>query len=52
MTCTLHREENEDALEALLRQADFPVEIVSSWKTPWEHPWCEGMFGARLRRLA
>lgn len=52
MTCTLHREENEIALEALLRQADFPVEIMSSWKTPWEHPWCEGMFGARLRRLA
>lgn len=51
MTCTLHRQENEAVLEQLLRQAPFALDVVASWKTPWDHPWCEGMFGVRLRRV-
>lgn len=52
MTCTLRREENEDQLERLLRLPQVRLECCRVWKTPWEHPWLEGMFGARLRRLA
>ena len=51
MTCTLRREENEAQVEGLLR--DMPGLIcLSQWKTPWDHPWLEGMFGARLRRVS
>lgn len=51
LTCTLRREENEAQVEALLR--DMPGLIcLGRWKTPWDHPWLEGMFGARLRRAA
>lgn len=49
LTCTLRREENEAQVETLLR--DMPgLVCLGSWKTPWDHPWLEGMFGARLRR--
>lgn len=49
LTCTLRREENEAQVEALLR--DRPdMTCLAVWKTPWDHPWLEGMFGARLRR--
>lgn len=50
LTCTLRREENEAQVEALLR--DRPdMTCLAMWKTPWDHPWLEGMFGARLRRM-
>lgn len=52
LTCTLRREENEDQVERLLRLPDVRLECCRVWKTPWDHPWLEGMFGARLRRVA
>lgn len=52
MTCTLRREENESQVEHLLRLPDIRLECCAVWKTPWDHPWLEGMFGARLRRVA
>lgn len=52
MTCTLRREENEAQVEYLLQLPDIRLECCTVWKTPWDHPWLEGMFGARLRRVA
>ncbi|WP_296305473.1 transcription antitermination factor NusB [uncultured Desulfovibrio sp.] len=52
LTCTLRHEENEEQLERLLRLPDMRLECCRVWKTPWNHPWLEGMFGARLRRVA
>lgn len=52
MTCTLRREENEEQVEHLLHLPDVRLECCTLWKTPWDHPWLEGMFGARLRRVA
>ena len=51
MTCTLRREENEEQVEHLLRLPNVRLECRTVWKTPWDHPWLEGMFGARLRRV-
>lgn len=51
MTCTLRREENEEQVEQLLRLPGLRLECRCVWKTPWDHPWLEGMFGARLRRV-
>lgn len=51
MTCTLRREENEEQVERLLRLPGLRLECRCIWKTPWDHPWLEGMFGARLRRV-
>lgn len=52
MTCTLRREENEEQVERLLRLSAVRLECCRIWKTPYDHPWLEGMFGARLRRVA
>lgn len=52
MTCTLRREENEAQVEHLLQAAPVRLQCCRTWKTPWDHPWLEGMFGARLRRVA
>lgn len=49
VTCTLHPPENEQAVDWLLAE-DGAVERLAQWQTPHDHPWLEGMFGARLRR--
>lgn len=49
LTCTLRHEENEAQVDGLLR-AMPGLTCLARWKTPWDHPWLEGMFGARLRR--
>lgn len=51
LTCTLRREENEAQVDSLLR-AMPGLTCLAQWKTPWDHPWLEGMFGARLRRVS
>jgi 16S rRNA (cytosine967-C5)-methyltransferase len=49
VTCTLHPEENELAVERLLRTVPA-MRLVRQWQTPHDHPWMEGMFGALLRK--
>lgn len=49
VTCTLNPEENERQVERLL--AGSPqLELMKIWQTPHDHPWLEGMFGARIKK--
>lgn len=49
LTCTLNPAENEKQIEWARNQ--FPdLEIVREWQTPADHPWLEGMYGARLKK--
>lgn len=47
ITCTLDPAENEQLTEKLL---DRGLELTAQWQTPHDHPWLEGMYGARLRK--
>ncbi|MBD5641747.1 MAG: antitermination protein NusB [Desulfovibrio sp.] len=49
ITCAMNREENEDQIEWLLKtRPEF--ELIREWRTPFDHPWLEGMYGARLKK--
>lgn len=49
ITCTLNPAENENAIQAFLRNRyDFTLE--AEWQTPHDHPWLEGMYGAVLKK--
>lgn len=47
ITCTLNPAENHAQIESLL---SCGMELMAEWQTPHEHPWLEGMYGARLRK--
>ena len=47
LTCTLNPAENEQQIAPLLARG---LELVAEWQTPHDHPWLEGMYGARLRK--
>lgn len=49
VTCTLNPAENEQQIAPLLARG---MELVTEWQTPHDHPWLEGMYGARLRKKA
>lgn len=49
ITCTISPPENEDMVENFLKK-EQGFELLSSWHTPFEHPWLEGMFGAVIRK--
>lgn len=50
ITCALNPAENEQQIDFLLRE-NPDLKLVSSWLTPFDHPWLEGMFGARIARV-
>lgn len=45
ITCTLNPAENEDLIANLTHTG---LTLLGQWQTPADHPWLEGMFGARL----
>lgn len=49
VTCTLRPEENEGAVAALLQQQPA-LRLLRRWRTPHDHPWLEGMYGALLQK--
>lgn len=49
VTCALNPQENELAVENFLA-AHPEMELLCHWQTPHNHPWLEGMYGARLKR--
>lgn len=51
LTCSLNPAENEEQI-AWLREREPEAELVCKWQTPFDHPWYEGMYGARLRKPA
>lgn len=51
LTCTLNPRENEEQVNRLLKK-NPDLELLCQWQTPHEHLWLEGMFGARLKKVA
>lgn len=49
MTCTLNPAENEAQVQGLLR-SESAARLVSTWQTPHDHPWLEGMYVAVLQK--
>lgn len=51
LTCTLNPGENENQVHRLLEE-NPDLELVMQWQTPHDHLWLEGMYGARLKKMA
>lgn len=51
ITCALNRAENELQVSWLLQQRP-DLKVVCEWQTPPEHPWMEGMYAARIRKIS
>lgn len=50
MTCTLNPAENEEQVARHLK-GEKNARLVSTWQTPHDHPWLEGMYTAVLKKV-